>query len=97
VSCPLEWDEVSEVDPAELRLDTVPARLAARGDPAAKIDEHRGSLDDLLELAARDEAEGLGDAPWPPHFAKQRGEPKRVQPSRARKTTAKKPAAKRKR
>ena len=85
VSCPLEWDEVSDVDPAELRLDTVPARLAERGDPAAKIDEHPGSLDGLLELAARDEAGGLGDAPWPPHFAKQRGEPKRVQPSRAKK------------
>ena len=85
VSCPLEWDEVSDVEPAELRLDTVPARLAERGDPAGKIDEHAGSLDGLLELAARDEAGGLGDAPWPPHFAKQRGEPKRVQPSRAKK------------
>jgi len=94
VSCPLEWDEVSDVDPAELRLDTVPARLAERGDPAAKIDEQTGSLDSLLELAARDEAEGLGDAPWPPHFAKQHGEPKRVQPSKAKKTTAKKPRAK---
>ncbi len=85
VSCPLEWDEVPDADPAELRLDTVPERLAERGDPSATIDEHAGSLDSLLELAARDEAEGLGDAPWPPHFRKQRGEPKRVQPSRARK------------
>jgi bifunctional non-homologous end joining protein LigD len=84
VSCPLEWAEVADVEPAELRLDTVPARLRLRGDPAAEIDRHSGSLDSLLELAARDEREGLGDAPWPPHFRKQRGEPPRVQPSRAR-------------
>ena len=88
VSCPLEWDEVPDVEPADLRLDTVPARLAERGDPSAEIDAHAGSLDSLLELAARDEAEGLGDAPWPPHFRKQHGEPKRVQPSRARKEEA---------
>jgi hypothetical protein len=86
VSCPLHWEEVPDVEPAELRLDTVPARLEDVGDPSAAIDAHPGSLDSLLELAARDEAEGLGDAPWPPHFAKQRGEPKRVQPSRAKKS-----------
>ncbi len=85
VSTPIEWDEVADVDPAELRLDTVPARLADRGDPSTKIDEIAHSLDSLLELAARDEAEGLGDAPWPPHFRKQKGEPKRVQPSKAKK------------
>jgi DNA ligase D-like protein (predicted polymerase) len=84
VSCPLEWDEVPDVDPAELRIDTVPARLAQRGDPAAGIDEEPGSLDGLLELAARDERDGLGDAPWPPHFRKQQAEPTRVAPSRAR-------------
>jgi bifunctional non-homologous end joining protein LigD len=85
VSTPLDWDEVPDVDPAELRLDTVPARLAERGDPSATIDDVDFSLEALLELADRDEAEGLGDAPWPPHFRKQAGEPKRVQPSRARK------------
>jgi DNA ligase D len=85
VSCPLEWDEVADVEPAELTMRTVPARLRERGDPSAAIDEHAGSLDGLLELAERDEREGLGDAPWPPHFRKQKGEPKRVQPSRARK------------
>jgi bifunctional non-homologous end joining protein LigD len=85
VSTPLEWEEVADADPAELRLDTVPARLAERGDPAATIDEAAHPLDSLLELADRDEAEGLGDAPWPPHFRKQEGEPSRVQPSRARK------------
>jgi bifunctional non-homologous end joining protein LigD len=84
VSCPLTWEEVADVEPAELRLDTVPARLRQHGDPSAEIDQHAGSLGPLLELAARDEREGLGDAPWPPHFRKQRGEPKRVQPSRAR-------------
>ncbi len=86
VSCPLEWDEVPDAEPAELRLDTVPARIKKRGDPSAEIDSHEGSLDALLELARRDEAEGLGDAPWPPHFPKARGEPKRVQPSRAKKS-----------
>ena len=85
VSCPLDWDEVADADPAELRLDTVPARLREHPDPAATIDDARGSLAGLLELAARDESEGLGDAPWPPHFPKQKGEPRRVQPSRARK------------
>jgi DNA ligase D len=84
VSCPLEWDEVPSAEPRDLRLDTVPDRLKSTGDPAADIDDHAGSLESLLELAARDEAEGLGDAPWPPHFRKQRGEPKRVQPSRDR-------------
>jgi bifunctional non-homologous end joining protein LigD len=84
VSCPLEWEEVADVEPGELRIDTVPARLRERGDPSATIDEHAGSLASLLELAARDEREGLGDAPWPPHFRKQTGEPRRVQPSRAK-------------
>jgi bifunctional non-homologous end joining protein LigD len=89
VSCPLEWDEVSDVEPADLNLQTVPQRLQERGDPSAAIDEQPGSLDQLLELAARDEREGLGDAPWPPHFRKQKNEPKRVQPSRARKESEK--------
>jgi bifunctional non-homologous end joining protein LigD len=84
VCCPLEWEEVPDVEPADLRLDTVPARVRKKGDPAAEIDDHAGSLDQLLDLARRDEEGGLGDAPWPPHFAKQRGEPKRVQPSRNR-------------
>jgi bifunctional non-homologous end joining protein LigD len=85
VSTPLRWDEVAEVDAAELRIDTVPARVAEQGDPSADMDEHAGSLAGLLALAQRDEEQGLGDAPWPPHFRKQQGEPKRVQPSRARK------------
>jgi DNA ligase D-like protein (predicted polymerase) len=85
VSCPLEWSEVADVEPEQLRLDTVPARLRERGDPSASIDDRAGSIDGLLELAARDERDGLGDAPWPPHFRKQSGEPKRVQPSRERK------------
>jgi bifunctional non-homologous end joining protein LigD len=85
VSTPLRWEEVPDVDPAELRIDTVPALVARRGDPAAGIEEHPGSLEGLLALARVDEEErGLGDAPWPPHFRKQAGEPRRVQPSRAR-------------
>jgi bifunctional non-homologous end joining protein LigD len=84
VSAPLEWDEVPAAEPGDLRLDTARERLAAVGDPAADIDENAGSLDALHELARRDEEEGLGDAPWPPHFPKQKDEPKRVQPSRDR-------------
>jgi DNA ligase D-like protein (predicted polymerase) len=82
VSCALAWDEVPDAEPGDLRLDTVPERLKTVGDPAADIDLEPGSLDQLLDLARRDEEGGLGDAPWPPHFPKQRGEPKRVQPSR---------------
>lgn len=84
VSCPLTWDEVPDVEPDDLRLDTVPERVRTVGDPSASINEVSGSLDGLLALADRDEAEGLGDAPWPPHFRKQASEPRRVQPSRAR-------------
>jgi bifunctional non-homologous end joining protein LigD len=90
VSCPLEWDEVPDVEPADLRMQTVPDRLRERGDPSASIDEHPGRLDGLLELAARDERDGLGDAPWPPHFRKRKNEPPRVQPSRARSAQGKK-------
>jgi DNA ligase D-like protein (predicted polymerase) len=86
VSTPLEWDEVPDCDPADFRIDTVPERLREQGDPSADIDAHVGSLDSLLALAKEDEEQGLGDAPWPPHFAKQPGEPKRVQPSRAKKS-----------
>jgi DNA ligase D len=84
VSCPLEWEEVLDVDPGDLTIASVPARFAQRGDPAGGIDDRRYDLSPLLELADRDQSEGLGDAPWPPHFAKQRGEPRRVAPSRAR-------------
>jgi DNA ligase D len=84
VSTPLEWDEVAEVEPAELTIQTVPARLRERGDPSVDIDKRPARLEPLLELAERDEREGLGDAPWPPHFRKQKGEPRRVQPSKAR-------------
>jgi hypothetical protein len=82
VSMPLEWEEVAGCDPAAFTLATAPARLAERGDAAAGIDAAAGSLDALLELAAAQEAAGLGDAPWPPHYRKQRDEPPRVAPSR---------------
>ena len=84
VSTPLNWNEVPDVEPADLTIDSVPELVARRGDPSADIDAHAASLDSLLELSRRDESQGLGDAPWPPHFRKQAGEPKRVQPSRAR-------------
>jgi DNA ligase D-like protein (predicted polymerase) len=84
VSCGLKWDEVPDAEMEDFRLDTVPERLAKTGDPLAEIDDVAHDLTPLLELARRDEEEGLGDAPWPPNFRKQPGEPKRVQPSRAR-------------
>ena len=84
VSTPLTWAEVPSCDPAEFTIQTVPARFARIGDPWAEMDEAAGSLDGLLELAARDEAAGLPDAPWPPHYEKQSGEAPRVQPSKRR-------------
>jgi bifunctional non-homologous end joining protein LigD len=84
VSAPLTWAEVDDVDPAAFTLATMPARFAAIGDRHAGIDDHPCSLDAILELSALQEAEGQGDAPWPPQYAKQPGEPPRVQPSRAK-------------
>jgi DNA ligase D-like protein (predicted polymerase) len=84
VSAPLDWDEVPACEPADFTVLTMPARLAAAGDPHGAMDDAPGSLGALLELAARDEAAGLGDAPWPPHFRKMDGEGKRVAPSRAK-------------
>jgi DNA ligase D-like protein (predicted polymerase) len=94
VSTPLDWSEVPDCDPAEFTVLTVPARFAAIGDPHAAMDRAAGSLDGLLELAARDETEGLGDAPWPPHFRKMEGEGARVAPSREKRTEGKKAGAK---
>jgi bifunctional non-homologous end joining protein LigD len=85
VSAPIAWEEVAECNPADFTVLTMPARFAEIGDPHAGMDANAGTLDALLELAARDEAEGIGDAPWPPHFAKAEGEGKRVAPSRAKK------------
>jgi bifunctional non-homologous end joining protein LigD len=91
VSAPLSWDEVPACEPADFTLASMPARFSERGDPHAGIDAQFGSLDKLLELAALDEASGLGDAPWPPHFRKRAAEGTRVAPSRARKATPKTP------
>ena len=85
VSTPLGWDEVPSVEPEAFTLQTVPARFASGGDPHAKIEDVKGSLESLLELSARQKTEGQGDAPWPPHYAKQDDEPPRVQPSKRRK------------
>jgi bifunctional non-homologous end joining protein LigD len=84
VSAPLHWDEVPGCDPAAFTLDTMPDRFARIGDPWAGMDGAAGDLGPLLELAARDEAAGLPDAPWPPHFNRQAGEEPRVQPSKRR-------------
>ncbi|MGZ8475579.1 MAG: non-homologous end-joining DNA ligase LigD, partial [Candidatus Limnocylindria bacterium] len=84
VSAPLTWDEVPDAEMEDLTLRTVPARYARLGDVGAGIEEQAFSLEPLLELVARQEAEGLGDAPWPPNYVKQPGEPPRVQPSKRR-------------
>jgi bifunctional non-homologous end joining protein LigD len=97
VSAPLHWHEVSDCDPADFTVFTMPKRFAKVGDPHAAIDSAAASLQPLLDLAARDEAAGLGDAPWPPHFRKAEGEAPRVAPSRAKsasKTTSAKKAVK---
>ena len=90
VSTPLHWHEVPYCEPADFTVLTIPKRFAEIGDPHAGMDSTPGSLEKLLELAAKDEAAGLGDAPWPPHFRKMTGEAPRVTPSRA-KSTAQKP------
>jgi DNA ligase D-like protein (predicted polymerase) len=84
VSTPLTWDEVPDCDPSAFTIDTVPDRFAKIGDPWADMDSAVGSLAGLLEQAGRDEAAGLPDAPWPPHYEKQEGEDARVQPSKRR-------------
>ena len=84
VSAPLAWDEIAGCDPRDFTLASVPARVASIGDRHEGIDRHPGSLEALLELSARQEREGLGDAPWPPHYRKQPGEAPRVAPSRRR-------------
>jgi bifunctional non-homologous end joining protein LigD len=93
VSAPLRWDEVPDCDPADFTVFTMPARFAKIGDPHADMDDSPGSLEGLLELAAWDEAAGLADAPWPPHFRKMDTEAPRVAPSRA-KSAPKKPRTK---
>jgi bifunctional non-homologous end joining protein LigD len=90
VSAPLHWHEVPDCEPVDFTVLTIPKRFAEIGDPHARMDASAGSLEKLLELAAKDKAAGLGDAPWPPHFRKMKGEALRVSPSRA-KSTAEKP------
>ncbi|HEU0074789.1 MAG TPA: DNA polymerase domain-containing protein, partial [Dehalococcoidia bacterium] len=91
VSAPLSWDELPGVELADFTVETMPERFARRGDLMAAIDDEAFSLEPLIELTRQQEEAGLGDAPWPPQFAKAPGEPKRVQPSRARKETDEKP------
>jgi bifunctional non-homologous end joining protein LigD len=93
VSAPLQWHEVPDCEPADFTIFTIPDRFAKIGDPHAGMDAEPGSLEKLLELADKDEAAGLGDAPWPPHFRKTEAERTRVAPSRA-KSAVKKPRVK---
>jgi bifunctional non-homologous end joining protein LigD len=93
VSTPLSWNELPDCDPADFTIFTVPQRFAKMGDPHAGMNDIPGSLEKLLELAEKDQAAGLGDAPWPPHFRKMEGEAPRVMPSRA-KSAVKKPRIK---
>ncbi len=93
VSTPLHWHEVQGSDPAAFTVFTIPKRFAELGNPHADMDSSPGSLEKLLELASQDEAAGLGDAPWPPHFRKMEGEGSRVAPSRA-KSSARQPRTK---
>jgi DNA ligase D len=86
VSTPISWDEVDTVDPETLTIRSVPGLLEGRGDPWAAIASEPQSLQPLLDLAARDRADGLHDAPWPPEYPKQPDEPPRVSPSRAKKS-----------
>lgn len=85
VSCPFEWPELKDIELGAFTVKTVPQRFRERGDPGAGIDSQAFSLEPVLELVQRHEREGQGDAPWPPHYAKQASEPTRVQPSRAKK------------
>lgn len=89
VSTPLHWREVPDCEPADFTIFTVPKRFAELGDPHAEMDDAAGSLEPLLDLADKDEASGLGDAPWPPHFRKMEGEAPRVAPSRAKSAASK--------
>jgi bifunctional non-homologous end joining protein LigD len=93
VSAPLHWNEVPACDPADFTIFTMPERFAKIGDPHADMNSAPGSLEQLLDLAGKDEAAGLGDAPWPPHFRKMESEGPRVAPSRA-KSAPKKPRVK---
>jgi bifunctional non-homologous end joining protein LigD len=94
VSAPLYWHEVPDCEPADFTVLTMPSRFAEIGDPHAAMNGEAGSLEGLLELAAKDEAAGLGDAPWPPHFRKMEGEAPRVAPSRAKSAAKKAPRTK---
>jgi len=97
VSAPLAWDEIDSCELSDFTLGTMPARFARVGDPHAAMDRHAGSLERLLELSARQAEEGLGDAPWPPHYKKQAGEAPRVAPSKRRVSTSQPKLAERRR
>jgi len=86
VSTPFAWDELDDLDPNDFTIATVPARVAANGDPWESMDDRAGSLDALLAMSERDLSAGMMDAPWPPVYPKMPNEPPRVAPSRARRS-----------
>jgi DNA ligase D len=94
VSAPVSWDELASVETEDFTMATMPARFAALGDVQAGIDEAVCDLRVLHEWVERDEGQGLGEAPYPPHFPKMPGEPERVQPSRSRRARGKSPPKK---
>ncbi len=85
VSTPLEWDELTDADPASFTVGSVPERLRTVGDPWENLHAEPGRIDVLRQWWDRDVENGLGELPFPPDFPKMPGEPTRVQPSRARK------------
>jgi DNA primase len=85
VSTPFAWDELEDITPDVLTIETVPPRVAAGGDPWLVMSSAPQSLEPVLALHERDTAAGLPDAPWPPQYPKMPNEPSRVAPSRARK------------
>jgi hypothetical protein len=86
VSAPIFWEELDDIHPDQFTIASMPGRLEAIGDPWLGMNDSPQSLEPLLEMSARDRANGLLDAPWPPVYPKQPGEPPRVAPSRARKS-----------
>ena len=86
VSTPVHWDEIDDIHPDQFTIASMPSRLASTGDPWLPMNDAPQSIDPFLAMNERDLAAGLMDAPWPPVYPKQPGEPPRVAPSRAKKT-----------
>ena len=73
---------MDSIEIEDFPLDHFSERWDSVGDLTRKIDDEEGRIDTLLEWVVRDDENGIGDAPWPPHYPKMPGEPPRVQPSK---------------